>query len=121
MNFAKLIKKYKKNKKTIKPWGAEFLIEVNNRYVVKILLMKKGSKCSLQYHKKKHETVFVLKGIMYLHVKNKILKLNKGDYYVLKPFLVHRMEAKNNDCLYLECSTPELRDIIRISDDYGRK
>jgi mannose-6-phosphate isomerase-like protein (cupin superfamily) len=121
MSFLKIINKKKKITKINKPWGREFLIEKNKNYLVKILIMKKKQKCSLQYHKKKHETVFVLEGSILLHVNNKKLNLKKGDFYVLKPNIVHRMEALNRDCIYLECSTSQLKDVIRISDDYGRK
>ena len=48
--------------KLIKPWGYELLIEKNNRYVLKKLGMNKGHKCSIQYHMKKKETIYVLRG-----------------------------------------------------------
>ena len=52
----------KKKNKINKPWGYEELISFNKKYVLKKLFMKKGHRCSLQFHKKKHETIFVLKG-----------------------------------------------------------
>ena len=45
-----------KIKKIIKPWGYEKILELNKKYVLKELFMKKGHRCSLQYHQKKMET-----------------------------------------------------------------
>ena len=61
-------------KKIIKPWGYEEIISLNKKYVLKKLFMKKNHRCSLQYHKKKHETFIVLKGKLkvYLGKKNKL-------------------------------------------------
>ena len=56
--------KIKKNNKIFKPWGFEVLLEKNNIYVLKKLFMKKNHRCSLQYHKKKLETIYVLSGIL---------------------------------------------------------
>ena len=103
-----------------KPWGAEFLIEHNERYLVKTLLMRDGHRCSLQRHHRKHETVIVLKGAIYVHLEDSEVHLNEGDRIVLTPGMIHRMEARGADCLYLECSTPELDDVERLEDDYKR-
>ena len=51
-----------KNKIIVKPWGSEELIEYNKKYMVKKLIMKEGHQCSLQFHKKKIETIYVLEG-----------------------------------------------------------
>jgi mannose-6-phosphate isomerase-like protein (cupin superfamily) len=107
-----------------KPWGWEKWIEINDNYVVKELFMKEGNSCSLQYHEKKHETFYLVKGILKFYVGedkdnlNEII-LNSGDYYTIPPFLIHRMEAIV-DILYLESSTNFLDDVIRIEDKYGR-
>ncbi len=107
-----------------KPWGSETIIENNEFYTVKKLLMRKGHRCSLQYHEKKHETIYILDGIMRLWVgkdedsiEYKIL--NVGDTYVIEPGIVHRMESLD-DCYYLESSTSELDDVVRLQDEYGR-
>ena len=107
-----------------KPWGSEVIIETNEFYTVKKLFMKTGCKCSLQYHEKKHETIYVLSGIMRLWVgkdENSIEYkiLNAGAAYVIEPRLIHRMESLD-DCVYLESSTSELDDVIRVQDEYGR-
>ena len=112
-------------KTIIKPWGKEVLIEHNGRYVVKKLFMNKGHRCSLQYHKKKHETIYVLQGKLKIYSGVDIDKLSVKIYLAnetisLEPGIIHRMEAVE-DSIYLEASTPELDDVVRISDDYARK
>ena len=109
---------------TDKPWGYEKLLEYNDRYVVKELLMKEGHCCSLQYHEVKHETIYILKGEMKLVIGDSDSELEdifllEGEYYVIPPFKVHRM-CGHTDCYYLESSTIELDDLVRIEDNYGR-
>ena len=107
-----------------KPWGSEELIEINDKYMFKRLTMKKGNRCSLQYHNKKHETIYVLSGLLNIQIGtsqdslvSKIYKPN--DSVALSPGVIHRMEAIE-DCIYLEASTSEIDDVIRLSDDYDR-
>lgn len=107
-----------------KPWGSETIIETNEFYTFKKLFMKTGYKCSLQYHEKKHETIYILSGIMNLWVGNdedsiEYKLLNAGDTYIIEPGVVHRMESID-DCVYLESSTSELDDVVRLQDEYGR-
>jgi mannose-6-phosphate isomerase-like protein (cupin superfamily) len=108
------------NKIIKKPWGSEELIELNSKYCLKKLFMKKGHRCSLQYHEKKIETIFVLEGILHIETDKDKIILNQGESITLSPGDVHRMSAIDIDALYLEASTPELDDVIRIEDDYGR-
>jgi mannose-6-phosphate isomerase len=107
-----------------KPWGYEKLLEVNDNYVVKELFMKEGNRCSLQYHQIKHETFYVIKGQLKFYVgSNKddlqTMILNVGQHYTIEPKVVHRMEAVV-DSIYLEASTNQLDDVIRLEDEYGR-
>jgi len=113
-----------KSKKILKPWGYELLIEKNKKYMFKLLFMKKGKRCSLQYHNQKMETIFVLSGKLNIitgktpkNLKSKIFQ--KYSFITLKPKIIHRMEAIT-DALYLESSTPELLDVVRLEDDYKR-
>lgn len=112
------------NKKIIKPWGYEELLERNKNYMFKKLYMKKGHRCSLQYHEKKIETILIIEGSLRISygssekkLKSKIYK--KGDFITLKPNIIHRMEGVTN-CLYLEASSPEIHDVVRLVDDYNR-
>jgi mannose-6-phosphate isomerase len=114
-----------KKKKINKPWGYELLIEKNMKYMMKKLFMKKDHRCSLQFHKKKIETIFIVSGnlkIFYGRNKNKLkFKTFKPfDTITLNPKTIHRMQAVT-DCIYLEASTPENTDVVRLSDDYNRK
>ena len=107
-----------------KPWGYERHIEVNDDYVVKELFMKEGNSCSLQYHEKKHETFYVLKGKLKFYVGQdkdnlEVMYLEVGEHYTIEPLVIHRMEAVV-DSLYLESSTNFLEDVIRLEDKYGR-
>lgn len=114
------------NKKKInKPWGYEYLIEKNKKYMVKKLFMKKGHRCSLQFHKKKMETIFIVSGCLRIFYGKNKSKLNFKTFksqntITLKPKIIHRMQAVT-DCIYLEASTPENTDVVRLSDDYNRK
>jgi mannose-6-phosphate isomerase-like protein (cupin superfamily) len=107
-----------------KPWGYERHLEINDDYVVKELFMKEGNSCSLQYHEKKHETFYVLKGKLKFYVgldkyNLEVMYLEVGEHYTIEPLVVHRMEAIV-DSLYLESSTNFLDDVIRLEDKYGR-
>ncbi len=110
-------------KKILKPWGYEEILEKNKFYVLKKLFMKKNKRCSLQFHKKKIETIFVISGSLYVFygklkkLKKKLLK--KNQVITLKPYTIHRMLAKS-DCFYLESSTTQLKDVVRLEDDYNR-
>ncbi|KKM95163.1 hypothetical protein LCGC14_1191040 [marine sediment metagenome] len=101
-----------------KPWGIEEILEVNDKYCVKRLFMKKGCRCSLQRHIYKHETLIVISGL--LRVTGDVdVVMKPGDCLVLDVGVIHRMSAIK-DTIYIEASTPELDDVIRIEDDYGR-
>lgn len=110
--------------KVEKPWGYEELIEINDKYVVKKLFMKKGHKCSTQYHELKRETIVVLSGILNISIGSSVDTLETkeytyGDTVTIEPYTIHKMEAVE-DCLYLETSTNELWDVVRLQDSYGR-
>ena len=111
-------------KKIIKPWGFEEILEINKKYLLKKLYMKKNHRCSLQYHNKKKETIYVISGKLKIFIgksrkklKSKIYK--KGSNITIEPKVIHRMQAVTN-CLYLEASTPQNSDVVRLSDDYNR-
>lgn len=108
-----------------KPWGKEELIEYNDNYVVKKLYIKANECCSMQYHELKRETIYVLKGKIKLYIGKDINNLEikemiPGDKITITPYTIHRMEGID-DSEYLECSTPELWDVIRLQDKYKRE
>lgn len=108
-----------------KPWGKEEILEKNNCYVVKRISMKRGCKCSKQYHQYKTETIYVVSGILFLRMDHSLMELHPGDYYTILPTEIHRMEVDDQYgeeyTIYLECSTVELDDVVRVEDDYGRE
>ena len=107
-----------------KPWGMEEVIEKNDKYMVKKLTMWKDHRCSLQFHNKKKETIYVLSGrlkiISGLDKDNLTEKIFlAGDSITILPGVIHRMEGAE-DSIYLEASTPEMEDVVRLLDDYNR-
>ena len=106
-----------------KPWGHELIWARTERYVGKILHIKAGHALSLQYHKVKDETVHVLTGRMRFQTgEGDVLSeqvLEQGQSFHITPLLRHRMIAET-DCDILEASTPELDDVVRLDDRYGR-
>ncbi len=107
-----------------KPWGYELHWAKTDRYVGKILHITAGHALSLQYHNMKDETIFLHSGRMLFEFEeNGTLtkwEMKPGDVYHVTPKTVHRMTALE-DCDVLEVSTPELDDVVRLEDRYGRK
>ena len=106
-----------------KPWGYELIWAHTERYVGKILHINKGESLSYQYHRIKDETVRLLSGAMEMDLeidgaRSKVL-LKPGDCLHIVPGMKHRMTALD-DCDVLEVSTPELDDVVRLEDRYGR-
>jgi mannose-6-phosphate isomerase len=107
-----------------KPWGYERHLEINDNYVVKELFMKEGNSCSLQLHEIKHETFYLIRGKLKFYVGHDIDNLEvhllqPGDHFTIEPNVIHRMEAVV-DSLYIEASTNQLDDVVRLEDKYGR-
>ena len=106
-----------------KPWGYELIWAHTDRYVGKVLHIEPGHLLSLQYHEKKDETIHVLRGEMLFRVQEegKLVerRMGEGESYHITPGTVHQMEALTPTDL-LEASTPELDDVVRLEDRYGR-
>ncbi len=106
-----------------KPWGHELIWASTDRYVGKILHIEPGHLLSLQFHERKDETIHVLRGEIIFRVKEKgelvERRMGEGESYHVTPGTVHQMEAIESSDL-LEVSTPELDDVVRLEDRYGR-
>lgn len=107
-----------------KPWGHELIWAHTDRYVGKILHIRAGESLSLQYHRVKDETVMVLSGRMrFEHYRDgeppAVVELGPREPFHLPPGVRHRMTAID-DTDVLEVSTPELDDVVRLADRYGR-
>ena len=106
-----------------KPWGYELIFAHTNRYVGKVLHVNRGESLSLQYHEMKDETLYVVEGELRLTIEHdgdrRELTLRKGEAFHIPPRMIHRMEAMV-DTDVAEVSTPELDDVVRLEDRYGR-
>ncbi len=109
-----------------KPWGHETIWAHTDRYVGKILHITAGQALSVQYHERKDETVYLLNGEMKYWVQLpgdtelRDQRLTTGQSFRITPGTIHYMEAVT-DCDVLEASTPELDDVVRLQDRYGRE
>ncbi|MFQ5747072.1 MAG: cupin [Gemmatimonadota bacterium] len=110
-----------KNPKVVeKPWGRELWYAHSDRYAGKVLEVAAGHLLSLQKHRVKHETLFLWSGRMRLTLGERVLDWLPGTGVEIPPDTVHRMEALE-DSVILEVSTPELEDVVRLEDRYGRE
>jgi len=107
-----------------KPWGYELVWAETERYVGKILHIAAGQKLSRQYHVKKDETFLVESGEMDLEIGEgaalSVTRMRTRDAFHCPPRTVHRMVAVT-DVDVIEVSTPELGDVVRLEDAYGRQ
>jgi len=107
-----------------KPWGWEIVWAETDRYVGKVLHIEAGHKLSRQYHERKDETFYVQSGTMQLELGDgaarETLEMKPGDSYHCAPRTIHRMIA-TTDVDVIEVSTPELDDVVRLEDAYGRE
>lgn len=133
-------------KKVNKHWGYELWIAdgVSTPYASKRILFKAGNRTSLQVHEYKFETNYVLSGTGFLHKSKEplniaeflnngmtakqveeyeatfeVIELKEGVVFNMAPGYVHRVVA-TTDLEFMETSTPELDDVIRLQDDQGR-
>jgi mannose-6-phosphate isomerase-like protein (cupin superfamily) len=106
-----------------KPWGYELIFAKTGKYVGKILHINRNETLSLQYHEMKEETLYVVRGELKLTIEydgdRRELALRAGQAFHIPPRLIHRMEAVE-DTDVAEVSTPELDDVVRLEDRYGR-
>ncbi len=108
-------------KRVEKPWGYEIIWALTDKYCGKILHIIPNGQLSKQYHNIKDETVSVLKGILHLEVNDQHLYLKEGESYHITPKTIHRFCSDGSEVELLEVSTPELDDVVRLEDNYGRK
>ena len=107
-----------------KPWGYEIRWAVTDRYLGKILHVNKGEALSLQYHERKDEWLLVTEGAVDIEIgavggNLEKLRMRKGDSVHLLPRTRHRITAVEDADIF-EVSTPEVDDVVRLEDRYGR-
>jgi mannose-6-phosphate isomerase len=108
-----------------KPWGHELIWAHTDRYVGKILVIETGKRLSLQRHEIKDESILVLSGRLRLFIEDddgtvQIEELAAGASRRVETGRIHRYEAIER-CELIEVSTPELDDVVRLEDDFGRE
>jgi mannose-6-phosphate isomerase-like protein (cupin superfamily) len=107
-----------------KPWGYELIFAQTDRYVGKVLHIEPHQALSLQYHERKDETFYVHAGEIELTIEENggvtRRALRTGESYHVLPPTRHRMTAGPQGCDLFEVSTPELEDVVRLEDRYGR-
>lgn len=117
------MKTFDQPKRVEKPWGHELWWAHTDRYVGKLLHVKAGHRLSLQYHERKDETIHLWSGELILALDEgdglAEHRLEAGESYRVRPGTRHRMIAVT-DCDILEASTPEVEDVVRLEDAYGR-
>lgn len=122
-------------KTVVKPWGKEVWLELNDNYCYKRIYINAGKQTSLQYHKQKRETNYIIEGEAEVWMENPIgetildlngikyrfsvTKMGRNSFFTVVPPTIHRIKALT-DLVLQEVSTPEVDDIIRIQDDTGR-
>jgi mannose-6-phosphate isomerase len=108
-----------------KPWGYELIWALSDDYCGKLLFVRAGEQLSLQYHRVKDETIYVQSGRAEIQISpnpdtepgKEIVQAGRG--FRIRPGVIHRMLALE-DTLFLEVSTPNLDDVVRLEDRYGR-
>ncbi len=109
-----------------KPWGSEHIVDLNRAYCIKYLRIRRGQRLSKQYHEQKRETMLLVRGNALLNLTDegggvRDIVMEFGEPYVVEPGMVHRIEGMSTEpTVILEVSTPELEDVVRLQDDYGR-
>src|ERR1700686_2176363 len=109
-----------------KPWGHETIWAQTEQYVGKILHINAGHELSVQYHNRKDETIYLLSGDIVYRVQREgddildDVKLKIGESYRVTLGTIHQMIART-DCDVREESPPDIDEIVRLSDKYGRE
>jgi mannose-6-phosphate isomerase len=111
--------------RTDKPWGFELRFAITDRYLGKVIHVNEGEALSLQYHEAKDETLLMTSGVMDLELAGAdgtmhTHRLSEGDCVRIVPGRHHRMVAVE-DCEFFEVSSPEIDDVVRLEDRYGRE
>jgi mannose-6-phosphate isomerase len=111
-------------KRVEKPWGYELHWAHTDRYVGKVIHVNAGHALSLQYHNIKDETILLYSGLLLFEIQEgEVLvkrEMKPGERVHITPKTIHRMTAIEDSDIF-EVSTPELQDVVRLEDRYGRE
>ena len=105
--------------------GATSFWAHTDRYIGKVLVIEAGKRLSLQRHEIKDKSIFVTSGRLRLYLEDddgniQVEELTAGAHRHVPTGRIHRYEAIERTEL-MEVSTPELDDVVRIEDDFGRE
>lgn len=103
----------------VKPWGNETWLSENKFYCYKRIFIKAGHRTSLQYHKFKFETNYLIAGEARVLLGETWHNLKAGDFFDVEPWTQHRVEAVT-DIILQEASSSHTSDVIRVEDDTQR-
>lgn len=117
-----------------KPWGSESIWATAGSYAAKVLRIDDGESLSEQYHVVKEETLLVVYGVVRVVWGGSLVyyggvpsvagareeTFHSGESFHLPPGVVHTISACGGEAMLVEVSTPELDDVVRLSDKYGR-
>jgi mannose-6-phosphate isomerase-like protein (cupin superfamily) len=111
-------------KRIDKPWGYELIYASTDDYCGKIIFVRAGEQLSLQFHREKDETIYIQSGRVEFEIgepgqPTDVEVVAAGRSFHLKPGTVHRLRAVE-DATLLEVSTPQVEDVVRLEDKYGR-
>jgi mannose-6-phosphate isomerase len=112
-------------RRVVKPWGHEVIWALTERYCGKLIAIDAGRRLSLQRHAHKDESLYVLAGRLRLHIEDeagvvRVVELGPGQAHHVPTGRVHRFEAVD-DVQLIEVSSPEIDDVERLEDDFGRQ
>jgi mannose-6-phosphate isomerase len=112
-------------RRVAKPWGEELIWALTDKYCGKIITIETGRRLSLQYHEAKDEAILVVRGRLKLLLEDAagtdvVSELGPGEGAHVPAGRRHRFEAIERVEL-VEVSTPELDDVVRVEDDFGRE
>ncbi len=108
-----------------KPWGHELRWAITDRYLGKLIHVTKGHQLSLQYHVQKDELIFIASGLLDLVLEDEfgdvhVHRMTPGMSARVRPGRRHRFIAVEDTDLF-EVSSPEIDDVVRLEDSYGRE
>lgn len=112
--------------KITKPWGYEEIFAHTDKYVGKIIHIDEGHRLSYQYHVNKSESIYVLHGVLLVMYQDELKIYHEGESFDIPNNTNHRFIAYGDNpeafgpVDLIEVSTPELDDVVRLEDDYGR-
>lgn len=108
----------------IRPWGRYDILNEENDYKLKMILVKPGQRLSYQFHHKRDEYWVILEGKAEVTLDNEIHLLTKGESITIKREQKHRVKNVGSTTLrFIEIQLGEYfgeDDIVRLADDYHR-